>query len=524
MSALAAFTLLRPLWLLALPLIALLWWALRRQERAEGQVFDDIAPHLRAALTIGGGKAGRGRAADLLLGAAALMALAAAGPAFRPAPSPFVAETAPLVIALDLSPGMARGDVAPSRLERATQKIRDLIALRAGGRTGLIAYAGSAHLVMPPTDDPTVLQPFLEGLTPGIMPVAGQKPSEAMRLAAALLGQEDQAGSVLFVTDGVDPADIAAFPAEGPEAVALIVAPGGGGPEVAQWARAARVTTVPVSVDDGDLRAVNRALASALARAGARDGRLQDDGWMLALPAALLVLWWFRRGTTLRGPVAGAVLAAVALLAPAGVPEARAQTVATTGMEAPVPEAGGLARLFLTPDQQGARAYADRRFPEAAARFADPAWRAVALMRAGKYADAAAALEPLRTADAQYNRGVALVRGRDYQGAAAAFTAALALDPEDRAAAENLALTRRIIAYLDEMRGAEDPQADTKDNAADGTVEDLQPGEEGRRMRITGDTELSGDAAAQWMRQVQTKPADFLKSRFAIEAARGARP
>ena len=39
-------------------------------------------------------------------------------------------------------------------------------------------------------------------------------------------------------------------------------------------------------------------------------------------------------------------------------------------------------------------------------------------------------------------------------------------------------------------------------------------------MQITAGSQLSEDAADQWMRQVETKPADFLKSRFAIEAAR----
>ena len=35
----------------------------------------------------------------------------------------------------------------------------------------------------------------------------------------------------------------------------------------------------------------------------------------------------------------------------------------------------------------------------------------------------------MQTATAQYNRGTALVRGRDYPGAKAAFEAALQLDP-----------------------------------------------------------------------------------------------
>ena len=129
MSALAAFTFLRPLVLLALLPLGGLWLLLRRGAAAEAPEVPQIAPHLLAALTIGRNVRSRLRAPDLLIPAAMLMTLAAAGPAWRPAPSPFVTETAPLVIALDLSPSMTATDVAPSRLERAKQKVRDLIAL-----------------------------------------------------------------------------------------------------------------------------------------------------------------------------------------------------------------------------------------------------------------------------------------------------------------------------------------------------------------------------------------------------------
>ena len=49
-------------------------------------------------------------------------------------------------------------------------------------------------------------------------------------------------------------------------------------------------------------------------------------------------------------------------------------------------------------------------------------------------------------------------------------------------------------------------------------MEDLT-GDEGKRVRIDAGSQLSEDAADEWMRSVETKPADFLKTRFAIEAA-----
>lgn len=506
MTALAAFTFLRPLVLLALIPLAALWFFRRQRAAAGSAPTPHIAPHLLAALTIGRDAGSRARASDLLLGAAALMTLAAAGPAWRAAPSPFVTETAPLVVALDLSPSMAGTDVAPSRLERAKQKIRDLVALRAGGRVGLVAYAGTAHLVMPLTDDPTVLLPFLEALDPGIMPDAGRVASSALTLAAGLLAREDTRGSILFVTDGIDPGDIASFAkgSGGGARAALIVAPDIPA-EVSDWSRRAEIRAVSVTIDDGDLGAVQRALASSLAQTAAGEGKLQDDGWLFAIPAALLVLPWFRRGTTLGW---GAALLALALPPP---DHAHAAGVTDT-----------ISGWFWTADQRGQRLYDAHHYKDAAATFANPEWRAAAMIRAGEYTDAAGILAPIRTATAQTNRGVALVRGRDYQGGIDAFEAALELDPKDQIAARNLDVARRILAYLSKARDAEDPDLDNDDNAADATTTDLT-GDQGKPATITADSQLSEASADEWMRSVETKPADFLKTRFAIEAASAAK-
>ena len=66
-----------------------------------------------------------------------------------------------MVVALDLSEAMLVQDIQPSRLERAQQKARDILAGRRGARTGLLAYAGSAHVVLPLCDDPSVFEEFL---------------------------------------------------------------------------------------------------------------------------------------------------------------------------------------------------------------------------------------------------------------------------------------------------------------------------------------------------------------------------
>lgn len=180
-----------------------------------------------------------------------------------------------------------------------------------------------------------------------------------------------------------------------------------------------------------------------------------------------------------------------------------------------------LSGWFWTPDQQGSRLFAAHSYPEAAEAFADPSWRAAALFRAGKYTEAAEVLAPIQTSVAQYDRGIALVRGRDYAGAQSAFEAALELDPGNAAAAHNLDVTKRIIAYLSEAREASDE--DEQSLPPDSTVDDLS-GDEGKLARIDAGSQLSEDSADAWMRSVETRPADFLKSRFAIEAAHAMPP
>jgi Ca-activated chloride channel family protein len=95
-----------------------------------------------------------------------------------------------LVIAIEVSDSMRSNDLQPTRLDRARFKVMDLVAARTGSRTALIAYAGSAHIVVPPSTDSEVLQPFLESLDPVIMPSPGANAGNVLPLAQALLGEQ----------------------------------------------------------------------------------------------------------------------------------------------------------------------------------------------------------------------------------------------------------------------------------------------------------------------------------------------
>ena len=317
----------RPLWLLLVPVIVLAWWFVRRRDRGGGSLGELIAPHLRDALTVNRGghrgiKAVDGAALGMLL-----LAIAAAGPAWDRQAAPWFTETAPLVIALEVSDSMRSNDLMPTRLNRARFKILDLIAARTGSRTALVAYAGSAHVVMPSSNDADVLKPFLESLDPAIMPAGGADPGRVLPLARQLLGDATAPGTLLFVNDGFAPADVqalATFAAEpgAPALAALVVGTDAGGvalmpdgsPVMSGGARLdtrvdaamlqrvtreAGMAVVRAEPGDADIRALMRQIESRLQLADDPDAEWRDRAWWLLWPVALLLLAWFRRGWTM---------------------------------------------------------------------------------------------------------------------------------------------------------------------------------------------------------------------------------
>lgn len=289
------FHFIRPLWLLALIPLVLVVWRLWRQQSAAGQFQGIIAPHLLEHLVVRPQDRLRLQPYHLLAVVGILMVVAVAGPTWKREPLPFTEDQAPLVIALDLSESMNTQDVGPSRLVRAQQKMRDLLALRSGARTGLLAYAGSAHMVLPLTDDPQILETYLESLSTDLMPVPGKDPAQALERARQMLAQETVAGTVLFMTDGIGEAYAEAFKTfaeDSPHAVlGLAMSPGAG-------AQPAAIRWTLLTADDADIRRLNARIQSHMQAVQDEDSnqRWQDAGYWFAWPVAGLALVWFRRG------------------------------------------------------------------------------------------------------------------------------------------------------------------------------------------------------------------------------------
>jgi len=284
------FHFLRP-WALTLIVPAILLWFTSRgaadSTRRWARVID---PDLLKLLTVGGTSRWRLAPHDLLLAGWIVATLAIAGPSWLREPSPFADAERPVMIVLRVAPSMTTTDLAPTRLDRAREKIADLLKAHDGMPAGLIAYSGSAHLVLPPTPDRDIVLTLAQSLSPAIMPREGDRLDDAVELADGILKDGGQGGSILVVADSVAPDQTTKVPYT---LLAMLPEPT---PLPSVDAHIVRAT-----VDDADIKALSRRLATGAAPPAApgEGERWQDAGYWLTPLLALLVMGWFRRGWVL---------------------------------------------------------------------------------------------------------------------------------------------------------------------------------------------------------------------------------
>ena len=174
------------------------------------------------------------------------------------------------------------------------------------------------------------------------------------------------------------------------------------------------------------------------------------------------------------------------------------------------------ADLWLTPDQQGRLHFERGEFAAAAAAFRDPLWQGAAWYRAGEFEKAAQAFSRRDTAEGHYNQGNAwLMRGK-YEAAITCYDRALQKRLGWKEAAENRNLAE-ARAKMTEMKGGD--MGDQK-IGADKIVFDKNAKNEGQETEVAGSQALSNqEIQALWLRRVQTRPADFLRAKFAYQQA-----
>lgn len=172
---------------------------------------------------------------------------------------------------------------------------------------------------------------------------------------------------------------------------------------------------------------------------------------------------------------------------------------------------------LLTPDQKAYRLYEAGDYEAAAEGFADPMWQGVAIFRDGEFERAAGVFAGYDTAEAAFNQGNALLMQGKYDEAIARYERALELRPDWEPAVINRDIAVARAALLVQkggegtggMLGADEiVMSDAKSPPSDNTEQT----DGGERL---SDEELR----LIWLRQVQTKPADFLRAKFNYQYA-----
>lgn len=193
--------LLRPEWLLALPLVvALSVWVWRRQ-RGFGDWQRAADPGLLRAMQAIGRVDGRGASRAVLLAplAAGLVALALTGPSVERRGTTAFRNLEGAVFVLDASPSMTGGPGWPDAVAAA----RIGLAALGSKPAALVVFAGDAYLASPFTLDRGQLGLTVSVIEPGTVPDPGTRPDRGLALATELLAQaEILAGDVVLISDG----------------------------------------------------------------------------------------------------------------------------------------------------------------------------------------------------------------------------------------------------------------------------------------------------------------------------------
>lgn len=554
---------LRPAWLIVLPLLAWLLFKLWHRQKRAGRWQMILPPSFHAVL-LGGGNGRDSKLPWIALGLAWLITvLALVGPSWQRLEETRQRPADPLVILLELTPQMLAEDVAPNRLEQARRKILDLLEHRRDSQTAIIVYAGSAHTLVPLSDDLATSRNLLEALTPSIMPQPGQRADLAVRKGLALLAQAGLGqGRLLLVGSSLSPQEREginqALGRQGPSLLML-------GIGTAQGAPVKQANGEFLKDDQGGILMPRLDSASLRAFVASTGGRyrnvriddldlrglrlfenpksLRDDGQTLQLDS------WADQGHWLLLPL-------LLLAACAG----RRGWLFCLPLLLVLPQpsyAFEFSDLWLRPDQQGQRLLEQRRPNEAAQRFEDRQWKGLALYEAGDYDGAARLFAQGNSAADHFNRGNALARSGELEAALDAYEQALERQPELQPALSNKALVEQLLQQRQteqpeqtpEQSQQSDPSAQTSTSSTQNNQDPAseqpsqQPSETSKDESNTSEQaqNVSGEgddeettrppqrpldstldaeqrqALEQWLRQIPDNPAELLRRKFWYE-------
>lgn len=409
--------------------------------------------------------------------------LGLSGPAWEKVELPGKTLESPLVLVLDMSQSMMATDIQPNRLERAKFKIDDLLAAKPGARVALVGFAGSAHVIIPLTDDYDLVKSHSNELSPRIMPLSGSDLKAGLQLAKELCSGIAAPATFVVLTDAVDDTSFDALQEiTTNENIHIKLMPfittfGAKIPSKnpKRWMRDSKGKEVHSSLDTEALQRINslehvevqeltldtsdvetiaeyvRTHLKFTDESEEKEDDWQDKGLIYVLPLLFFVLMYFRKGM--------AVFSVLLL----------------TSCSADFQPAD----LFLTRDYQGQLEYDQKNFSGAADLFESPIHKGVAYYKKEAYKEAIFYFEKDTTAIGKYNLGLAYYKVGDYASAVLAFDKAIALDPSFEPAKKNRTQIQKLAAGQNEV-SLKDAEEATKNgpakNKQNDSPEDLSGG------------------------------------------------
>lgn len=574
-DALADFHFLRPWWLLTLIPLTLLIYLWIRRTRQQSPWSGMISEPLLAVLIDDRSVKTATRLRSMMWLGALLAVIALSGPAWRKLPQPVEQKSDALVIVMDLSLSMFAQDVSPSRLEKTRQKIVDALRLRKEGSTGLVAYAGDGHAVVPITDDRHTIENLLSALSPGMMPVLGSRPAAGLELAHELFRNAGLfEGRILLLTDGIkSPDEISgfrntAFPISiigigtqsgGPipinrpgdptryltDDLGSRILPRLNEPLLIQAAQQSYGRYSSMTIGDEDLRiALSTRLPTedASIKVEREFDVWADMGFWLCLPLALLLLASFHRGV-----FAGLLLMLMlpeTTWAQVDKSDRRNGQLLSEASILDQPLDEFWQGLWFRPDQRAYRALQDGDAETAAKLFDDLQWRGSARYRGGDYAGAIGDFARNTETAGMYNQGNAYAQLGRYPEAISRYDQVLDKDPDHVDAAFNKDLLEELLEQQSQQEQTEQNQQDNEqqqsqsddssqqeqkdqeeedeDDEKQDQTQQEEPPEKPPEEQEPEEAEIAErdekqEALEQWLRRVPDDPGGLLRRKFQHE-------
>lgn len=159
--------------------IALSLWGRWRQSRSQKAISARLYPYLTRSVS-----PARRRVKFFLQGLCLIfMIVAWARPQFGESTQKVKSQGVEILLTVDVSESMLAEDVKPNRLEQVKAELNRLVDLMPGHKMGVIAFAGSAVLLSPLTNDPAAVKMYIDSLSPTAVSTQGTRFQEALRVA-----------------------------------------------------------------------------------------------------------------------------------------------------------------------------------------------------------------------------------------------------------------------------------------------------------------------------------------------------